>query len=168
MVVRQTKGRPWFALRGRRAGGFEWGCRIRSLAQHAARAHHQQCGFTGTTAKCHPHAACPLTLQRLARTGISETNPLLVERSVSYRLSRCSGRRFTEPRRNGLMQTIHIYQKTRDEQLDTEIDRGNPDSAGRCAPAPGRNVEKRRHIKGQKVEGMLARNAGYIPTPQLR
>ena len=70
------------------------------------------------------------------------------------------------------MQTIHTYLKSRGEQLDTEIA-----AATRIPLADVRQylseMSKRgdiiachstRYIKGQKVEGMLCRIAGYIPT----
>lgn len=71
------------------------------------------------------------------------------------------------------MQTIRTYLKSRGEQLDTEIA-----AATRIPLADVRQylseMSKRgdiiachstRYIKGQKVEGMLARIAGYIPSP---
>ncbi|MDA8255749.1 MAG: ArsR family transcriptional regulator [Betaproteobacteria bacterium] len=71
------------------------------------------------------------------------------------------------------MQKIHTYLKSRGEQLDTEIA-----AATRIPLADVRQylseMSKRgdiiachstRYIKGQKVEGMLCRIAGYIPAP---
>lgn len=71
------------------------------------------------------------------------------------------------------MQKIHTYLKSRGEQLDTEIAAATriplADVRAYLTEMSARGdiiaCHTTRYIKGQKVEGMSCRIAGYIPAP---
>ncbi len=71
------------------------------------------------------------------------------------------------------MQKIHTYLKSRGEQLDTEIAAATriplADVRAYLSEMSARGdiiaCHTTRYIKGQKVEGMSCRIAGYIPAP---